>query len=107
MAETLLACLGWLRRRIGWSNSRQSWEERGAVVLMLAGAITLIAVRSQLSSGVLLALWALLILTGAALLRRGWLKLFGPVLFYDLVRIGRRTPHALRGRAAGRGAGPG
>src|ERR1051326_1298556 len=95
MAETLLACLGWLRRRIGWSNSRQSWEERGAVVLMLAGAITLIAVRSQLSSGVLLALWALLILTGAALLRRGWLKLFGPVLFYDLVRIGRRTRHAV------------
>jgi len=40
-------------------------------------------------------LWALLILTAALLLRRGWLKLFGPVLFYDMVCLARRGRYFL------------
>jgi ABC-type transport system involved in multi-copper enzyme maturation permease subunit len=39
--------------------------------------------------------WGLLGTTGAVLLRRAWLKLFGPVLFYDLVRLARRSRYAL------------
>jgi ABC-type transport system involved in multi-copper enzyme maturation permease subunit len=37
-----------------------------------------------------LILWALLLIPLAVLLRRSWLRLFGPVLFYDLVRLSRR-----------------
>jgi ABC-type transport system involved in multi-copper enzyme maturation permease subunit len=35
--------------------------------------------------------WALLLAATAVLSRRGWLKLFGPVLFYDLIRSARRS----------------
>jgi ABC-type transport system involved in multi-copper enzyme maturation permease subunit len=35
--------------------------------------------------------WAVLALGLAYLLRRGWVRLFGPVLFYDLVRNARRA----------------
>jgi ABC-type transport system involved in multi-copper enzyme maturation permease subunit len=40
-------------------------------------------------------LWGLLLAALAVLLRRGWLKLFGPVLFYDLVRLARRGRYPL------------
>jgi ABC-type transport system involved in multi-copper enzyme maturation permease subunit len=38
-----------------------------------------------------LALWGLLLVAGAVVLRRGWVRPFGPVLLYDLIRTGRRT----------------
>jgi ABC-type transport system involved in multi-copper enzyme maturation permease subunit len=37
-----------------------------------------------------LGLWALLLLAGVGLVRRGWVRPFGPVLLYDLIRTGRR-----------------
>jgi ABC-type transport system involved in multi-copper enzyme maturation permease subunit len=93
--QTLQACLTWVRRRVGWSNSRQSWQERIALVFVVAGAIALLLAPASLSPGVLLALWTLLLLVSAIMLRRGWLKMFGPVLFYDLIRTSRRTRHAV------------
>jgi ABC-type transport system involved in multi-copper enzyme maturation permease subunit len=41
------------------------------------------------------ALWSLLLVAVAALLRRGWVQLFGPVLFYELLRIGRRGRYVI------------
>jgi ABC-type transport system involved in multi-copper enzyme maturation permease subunit len=35
------------------------------------------------------------LLAAAVFFRQGWLKLFGPVLFYDMVRSGRRGRHIL------------
>jgi ABC-type transport system involved in multi-copper enzyme maturation permease subunit len=82
--------LGWLRRNLAWSNSRQSWQERIALALLLAGAGVLVWAQRGLSPAQVVVLAGVLLLGLAILLRRGWLKLFGPVLFYDLICIGRR-----------------
>jgi ABC-type transport system involved in multi-copper enzyme maturation permease subunit len=87
------SCAAWLRHHLRWSNSRQSWEERLAGLVLLAGAAALIGLGGRLSAAGQAVLWGLLLLALAVLLRRGWLKLFGPVLFYDLVRTGRQSRH--------------
>src|SRR6516165_5961672 len=67
-----------------------------AAVLVLIGALRSEDSASRLNegkvivaSGVILAL-AFVVLFAVAW-RRGWVKLFGPVLFYDLVRTARRS----------------
>jgi ABC-type transport system involved in multi-copper enzyme maturation permease subunit len=80
------ALVAWLRRTFPWSNSRQAWLDRGAVVGVLAGAAALIVFAPHLSMAAQVLLWGLL-LAAAAFVSR----LFGPVLFYDLVRTARRN----------------
>jgi ABC-type transport system involved in multi-copper enzyme maturation permease subunit len=80
----------WLRRTFRWSNSRQSYLERGAALALLLGAGLLVVWGYRLSTTALVALWAALLLGAAVFLRRGWIKLFGPVLFYDMIRAARR-----------------
>src|SRR5688572_31617 len=82
--------LAWLRRNLAWSNSRQSWEERLGGLVLLIGATVLAWYGGRLALSHQVLLWSLLVVVLAVLLRRGWLKLFGPVLFYDLVRLSRR-----------------
>src|SRR5437868_218445 len=85
----------WLRRNVGWSSSRESWEERlGALALVAGGACALWYGR-RLSAVQQVVVWGLLLLTAAVLLRRGWLRLFGPVLFYDMIRSARRGRYFL------------
>jgi len=79
------------QQRLQWSNSGQSWQERGALAMLVVAVAALFWFGSGLSTIVQVSLWGLLLLLAAALLRRGWLKLFGPVLFYELVRIARRS----------------
>jgi ABC-type transport system involved in multi-copper enzyme maturation permease subunit len=83
---------GWRRR---WSNSRQSWEERLGVVALLAAAAATYWFSSRLPRSQQVVLWGLLVAGVIVVLRRGWLKLFGPVLFYDLIRLARRGRYAL------------
>jgi ABC-type transport system involved in multi-copper enzyme maturation permease subunit len=86
-----------LLRRLGWSNSRRSWLERlaAACVLIVVGAFAWF--HAALPPGLLAAVGLLAGLALAVLFRRGWLRLFGPVLFYDLVRSARRRRvHVLR-----------
>lgn len=83
-----------LPRRLPWSNSRQAWAERGAGLLLLGAAGLLLVLGGGLRPATRVACWGLLVLAFAALLRRGWVRLFGPVLFYDLVRTARRSRHA-------------
>src|ERR1700692_1790952 len=83
---------GWRRR---WSNSRQSWEERLGVFALLAAAAATYWFSSRLPRSQQVVLWALLVAGLIVVLRRGWLKLFGPVLFYDLIRLARRDRYAL------------
>jgi ABC-type transport system involved in multi-copper enzyme maturation permease subunit len=91
-AESLVA---WFRRTLRFSYSRESWEERLAGLLVLVGAGGLWWFGGELSLSVQVVLWGALLFTAALLLRRGWFKLFGPVLFYDLVRTARRHRYFL------------
>jgi ABC-type transport system involved in multi-copper enzyme maturation permease subunit len=95
MSVLFSRCLAWTRRNLSWSNSRQSWEERLGLAGLAAFAGLLAWLGQELPLSIQLLLWGALVLGAAALLRRGWLKLFGPVLFYDLVRIGRRARYFL------------
>jgi len=73
-----------------WSNSRQSWRERGAFVILLALAGAAWWYAGRLSPALQFAVWVLLLALLLLVLRRGWLKLCGPILFYELVRTARR-----------------
>jgi ABC-type transport system involved in multi-copper enzyme maturation permease subunit len=88
-------CNQWLRTHLAWSNSWQSWKERIGTLAVLLGGFALVFWGSRLSVWQQTALWGALLGVLALLLRRGWLKLFGPVLFYDLVRVGRRSRYFL------------
>jgi ABC-type transport system involved in multi-copper enzyme maturation permease subunit len=90
----------WLRHNLAWSNSWPSWQERLILLLFLAGAgalawLTFSVVQAQgpqigaLSVlGLLWGAYFIAVVIGSWL---GWLKLFGPVLFYDMVRTARRS----------------
>jgi ABC-type transport system involved in multi-copper enzyme maturation permease subunit len=91
--STAQAISSWFRRTFRWSNSRQSWEERVGALILLAGAGGAFWLGGRLSALQQVLLWTVILLTSAVLLRRGWLKLFGPVLFYDMVRSARRSRH--------------
>ncbi|HYT94581.1 MAG TPA: ABC transporter permease subunit, partial [Gemmataceae bacterium] len=82
--------VSWLRRNVGWSNSRESWQERIGALSVLLGVLLALVYGGRLSVEGRLIVWGLLLLTSVVLLRRGWLKLFGPVLFYDVLRSARR-----------------
>src|SRR6266478_3178718 len=73
---------------------RKPWDMiAGASLLALAGALLLFA--KWLPVSYQLGLWGLWIVFLAFVFRQGWIRLFGPVLFYDLVRTGRRTRNIL------------
>lgn len=69
---------------------RTAWPGRIAAVLVLAGAAAAWWYRDRLPALAQVLLWAVLLAAAAVLSRRGWLRLFGPVLFYDLLRQSRR-----------------
>jgi ABC-type transport system involved in multi-copper enzyme maturation permease subunit len=77
-------------RSIPW----KVWERISAWSL-LAFAAALLLTSKRLAVSYQLGLWGLWIVVLAILFRRGWIRLFGPVLFYDLIRTGRRTRNIL------------
>src|SRR5438105_3333485 len=85
----LHACAAWLRQHLPWSNSRRAWAERAAGLSLLAGLIALLVFGPTLPATPRAVGAGLLLLALAVLQRRGWVTLFGPLLFYDLVRTGR------------------
>ncbi len=87
--------VAWFRRHLSWSNSRQSWQERFAGLALLAAAGGILWFGSRLELAYQVLLWGLWGAAGALVLRRGLVKLFGPVLFYDLLRIARRNRYAV------------
>src|SRR5260370_19667277 len=70
------------------------WECLSAAsLLVFASALVITSERVPVSYQLdLCGIW---IVALAFLFRRGWIRLFGPVLFYDLVRTGRRTRNIL------------
>ncbi len=88
-------CATWFRHTFSWSNSRQSWEERLGVLALILAALAAWILRAHLSIWQEVVVWLGLGVTAAILMRRGWLKLFGPVLFYDMIRAARRGRYFL------------
>lgn len=84
-----------LVRPLPWSNSRRSWIERGSAVFVLGSGVFLWFAASRLPTAIQLALWAGWALSAALLTRLGYLPLFGPVLFYDMVRTARRNRYVV------------
>jgi ABC-type Na+ efflux pump permease subunit len=83
--------LTWLRLTFSWSGTGLAWGERLAVLGLVAGAVALVVWGGDLETWQRVAGWCALLFTAALLLQRGWVFLFGPVLFYDLVRHSRRA----------------
>jgi ABC-type transport system involved in multi-copper enzyme maturation permease subunit len=87
----LLALTSWLSRTLSGFRSLQAWEEAAGMLLLLAGGGSLVLWSGQLSLQQQVIFWSALVVALAALWRRAWIALFGPVLFYELLRTARRT----------------
>src|SRR5580700_3026427 len=66
-----------------------------SAALLLAGAGCLYWFGKGSGGAGLLVGWAVWLAASVVLLRRGWLRLFGPVLFYDLISLARRGRYVL------------
>jgi hypothetical protein len=84
------AVAAWARRHVAWPTGRQARVEAAGVAFLAAAMAACAWWGLRLSWSQRAALGGLLLLTVAVLLRRGWLRLFGPVFDYDLVRTARR-----------------
>ncbi|HZZ81205.1 MAG TPA: ABC transporter permease subunit [Gemmataceae bacterium] len=82
--------------RLMWSNTWESWRDRllGAAFLMIALALLYASAR-WLAFWQVAVVWAVYVLILAFVSRQGWFKLFGPVLFYDMVRTARRSRYSI------------
>jgi ABC-type transport system involved in multi-copper enzyme maturation permease subunit len=96
MKTRLLIAGGWLRRQFAWSNTRQSWQERLGFIGLIAGGAAGWHFSENWSPEQRIVLLAAWLLGLALLLRRGLLKLFGPVFFYEVLRGSRRRVHLVR-----------
>ncbi|HEV8062716.1 MAG TPA: ABC transporter permease subunit [Gemmataceae bacterium] len=81
----------WLKQTFTWSNTRRAWVDRLAGTGLIVCFALLAWYSHRLSATQLVSSFALLAALAAFMLRRGWIHLFGPILFYDLVRTARRT----------------
>ena len=79
----------WLKHRLPIPNSRESWLETAAFALLLVDVYLTWLLREK-KPWVQAIPWVAFCILAAVLMRRGAVKLFGPVLFYDLLRVGRR-----------------
>ena len=95
MATLVRTCSLSARRKLPWSNGRQAWEERLGAAILLAGIAIARWSASRLTLWQQAGLWTLLLVAVGLLLRRGWLKLLGPLFLFELVRAGRRSRYTL------------
>jgi ABC-type transport system involved in multi-copper enzyme maturation permease subunit len=82
---------GWLRRELAPSAFRRSWRSRLSLAALLAAAVVLVWQGGRLAAWQQAALWGALLVAAAVLARHSRPRLFGPVLFYDLIRTARRS----------------
>lgn len=78
-----------------WLGARPSLAEGLAATLLLIEAAWLLWRNGSLPALVQILLWGQIALTLAGLRSLGLFQLFGPVLFYDLIRIARRNRYFL------------
>jgi ABC-type transport system involved in multi-copper enzyme maturation permease subunit len=85
--------LPWARRLL--LASKLSWLDRMTVLLVVVGLAATAWYSRNFTLLQQVIAWGLVLSVLAVLSRRGWLKLFGPVLLYDLMRISRRSRYFL------------
>jgi ABC-type transport system involved in multi-copper enzyme maturation permease subunit len=88
----VLLVVGWLKR---FPPGRQSWLEGLAGLSLVGGGAAAWKWGAGLLPAHQLILWGCLLATAAVLFHRGWVKLLGPVLFYDMIRTARRRKHVV------------
>lgn len=85
----------WFKQTFTFSNSWESWRERviaAAVVLVGVGLLFLCTTLEPITS---LGVLAVYVAAAAATFRLSRINVFGPVLFYDMVRTSRRSRYFL------------
>jgi ABC-type transport system involved in multi-copper enzyme maturation permease subunit len=95
MSDLLKRGRSWLSRTFGWSNTPQAWIERAVAAALCSGVLLLAWFHARLTTAQLVIFWGLLLVATAFVARRGWLILFGPILFYDLMCTARRPRYFL------------
>jgi len=85
--------LTWLRLTFRISSSTPSWQERAGDVCLIVGLVAAIGLMcfTPLHWWQALLIGVLCLTPAIALNRMGWLKVFGPVLYYDLIRQARQS----------------
>jgi ABC-type transport system involved in multi-copper enzyme maturation permease subunit len=92
MSMTNAGSIGPARRARWFGPARlRQWAEWTGIAAVFAAAAALAWFNEDLSEWQRVAGWSFPGVMLAFLLRKGWVRLFGPVLFYDLVRNARRT----------------
>src|SRR5436190_159435 len=85
----------WLKHNFSWSNTRASWQERVVLALFVLLAVGLGFLSAYVVLWQAVLAWAGYFVAVAVCSRQGWLKLFGPVLFYDMIRTARRSRYVV------------
>ena len=85
----------WFRQSFAWSNERSAWQERLLGLLFILLAVLLAYQSPSLDLWKAAVVWAVYFLALAVCSRQGWIKLFGPVLFYDMIRTARRSRYVI------------
>jgi ABC-type transport system involved in multi-copper enzyme maturation permease subunit len=89
MLPLVYSCLTWFQKKLAWSNSWPAWKERMIGLLFVAGVALVCWYGSRWTLPQQVLAGTFLLVATAFLLRHGWVKLFGPVLWSDLVRSAR------------------
>jgi len=82
--------VGWFGRTFGWSSARGEWPARLGAVGWLAGLAVIVSRSNRLTTGeavLAVTAWALVLAVAA---RQAVRDMFGPVFFYEVVRLARR-----------------
>ena len=87
---------GALWKRVPWSNTWLSWQERIGLIAFGVAAALLVMLGVLWLPIWLTALFSVLFLLALAIgTQQGWLRLFGPVLFYDMICTARRSRYLI------------
>src|SRR5262249_39461241 len=83
------------RPQIDAASIRKQLRTIGPIAILCVAACVLYLLGSRLAPRLQLALWVVLLILSALALRGVWRNMFGPVLFYDVIRTARRGRYML------------
>ncbi|QVL31043.1 ABC transporter permease subunit [Telmatocola sphagniphila] len=90
MDSPVNALKNWAKWTFSFSNNREAWRERICLFSLVLLSVLLFAFYGAIPGPLKLILSLVMVFLFAYAARNGALRLFGPVLAYDMLRIGRR-----------------